>query len=41
MEKELEKQVKSVEEKISVSETAYDIPRLEDKNVKNPTQCIK
>jgi hypothetical protein len=36
MEKELEKQVKSVEEKVSSlsSETAYDIPQLEEENVK-------
>ena len=36
MEKELEKQVKSVEEKVSSlsSETGYDIPQLEEENVK-------
>ncbi|MFL6433096.1 MAG: hypothetical protein ACJ71O_05100 [Nitrososphaeraceae archaeon] len=34
MEKELEKEVKSVEQKVSSLETAYDIPQLKDKDVK-------
>jgi biopolymer transport protein ExbB/TolQ len=35
MEKELEKQVKSIEEKVSRSaETGYDVPPIEEQNVK-------
>jgi hypothetical protein len=33
MEKELEKEVKSVEEKLSTSERAYDLPELEEQDV--------
>jgi hypothetical protein len=34
MEKELEKEIKSVEEKVVSSETTDDIPQLEEENVK-------
>ena len=34
MEKELEKEVKSVEEKLSSQEIAYDVPQLKDDDAK-------